>query len=172
MREDFYELSSSYSDGLAPRSAFERLPEHPPIQLGNIKNLPELGQMKYLALLRYLESTVMEVDVDSGVYHLVHQQSEDFLDLRSGNTFAESLHAFAEHAVHPDDRPLVLEILDKYIEDFFSSGLMKRSRKYRIFHPVSYTQLDVYKRQTLRILRTGYPISPRRRAFPSSATPR
>ena len=137
VREDFYELSSSYSDGLAPRSAFERLPEHPPIQLGNIKNLPELGQMKYLALLRYLESTVMEVDFDSGVYHLVHQQSEDFLDLRSGNTFAESLHAFAEHAVHPDDRPLVLEILDKYIEDFFSSGLMKRSRKYRIFHHAS-----------------------------------
>ena len=93
-----------------------------------------MGQLKYLAMLRYSASTVMELDADSGVYHLVYQQNEDFQDLRSGGTFEQALRTFAERSVHPDDRAIVLNIPDKYAVEFFSSGLMRRSRTYRILH--------------------------------------
>ena len=130
----FSELSRCYADGQEPRESL-RTPDRPAAHAPGDKGTQEqLGQMKYFALLRYLGRTVMEVDLDGGVYHLVHQENEDFQPLRAGATFTESIRAFAQQAVHPDDRPLVLEILDRYIEEFFGSGVMKRSRRYRVFH--------------------------------------
>ncbi len=137
VREQFYELSCNYADGNTLKTTTERLISNSPAPYQNIKNTSELGQMKYLAMLRYIGATVLEVDMNSGIYHLIHQQNDDFQDLRSGGTFEESMRAFAEHAVHPDDRLEVLGILDGGIEEFFVSGLMKKSRKYRVFHRTS-----------------------------------
>lgn len=134
VREQFFRLTREYADGSSPKPEGRHLPAALPSPRLGPKSLPELGQMKYLAMLRYLESTVMEVDLDSGIYHLVYQQNGDFQDLRSGSSFEESLRTFADRAVHPEDRHLVLEILETYIEDFFQKGLLKRSRSYRVFH--------------------------------------
>lgn len=134
VREQFYELSRNYADGHIPQNLSGQEPAGSPLKYEDMKNIQELGQIKYFTLLRYIESTVMEVDLDSGVYHLVHQQNEDFNDLRSGDTFRESFTAFAENAVHPEDKDTVMGILDGGVTNFFGSGLMKRSRKYRIFN--------------------------------------
>ncbi len=44
-------------------------------------------QIKYFAMLRYVDSTVFEIDLDSGIYHLVYQQNDDFQALKTGNSF-------------------------------------------------------------------------------------
>ncbi len=60
--------------------------------------------MKYFAMLRYENSTVMEVDMNSGVYHLVYKQNNDFDKLCPVGQFEASYLVFLQEAVHPDDR--------------------------------------------------------------------
>ena len=79
MREQFVALTRDYADGLSPKKDFEKLSNSgaSQVRLEN-ENTLEFGQMKYFAMLRYEDSTVMEVDIDSGVYHLVYLQNNDF----------------------------------------------------------------------------------------------
>lgn len=95
-------------------------------------NTLEFGQMKYFAMLRYEDSTVMEVDMNSGVYHLVYKQNNDFDKLNPMGLFEESYLAFLQESVHPDDRNLIQPV--GYLEEFLKSGVMKKSRKYRVYH--------------------------------------
>ena len=136
VREPFFQMTRDHADGHLPAPAAGVLP---PFSFREIKgeSVPETGRLKYLALLRYLNATVLEVDMDSGVYHLIHRQNDDFEDLLSGGTFAEAFRGFAEKAVHPEDRAKVLNILEEGIEDFFGSGLIQRSRRYRVLHRAS-----------------------------------
>lgn len=99
--------------------------------------VPELGgqsmaQMKYFTLLRQLDATVMEVDFNTGVYHVVYLAGENFRPLCTGATFAEAFENFAKTAVCPQDRDRVHAGLDAYVEEMFSEGLMSRQRRYRV----------------------------------------
>ena len=94
----------------------------------------QMGQMKYFTLLKYIDATVMEADFSTGLYHMVYLADEDFAILKSGSTVRESLRNFAEKVVHPDDRLTVLNLTDEYVEKMFSDGLMKRTRRYRVYN--------------------------------------
>lgn len=137
VREQFFALTRDYADGHVPSADAVRQAAAAPALQTDAENVSEISQMKYFTLLRYIDATVLEVDMDTGIYHLVYQQNEDFQALRTGDTFEESLRAFAQHAVHPDDQSIVLDILHSYIEEFFSRGLIKRSRSYRVLHRAS-----------------------------------
>lgn len=134
VRNQFFDLVHEYADGHSPQANYSRLPASSLSQKADAENTLEFGQMKYFTMLRYTGSTVMEVDMASGIYHVVYQQNEDFEDLRSGGTFEDSYRAFIENSAHPDDRTSILETLESYIHDFFSRGLIKRSRTYRVLH--------------------------------------
>lgn len=133
VREDFAELSRAYADGISPQFVPQK---HEAVkhEMMNEANTLEQGQMKYFALLRYVDSTVMEVDMSTGIYHIVYMPDRDFELLRSGDQFEDSLRAFAKGAVHPDDREIVMGLLGEYMERFFTEGLMKRTRRYRVFN--------------------------------------
>lgn len=133
VKEQFYRLAREYADGLSPHTDFERESPQPVPKNSVVENVTELAQMKYLTLLRYLEATVMEVDLDSGLHHLVYQQGEDFEELRSGGSFEEIMDNFMEHSVNPEDRKGLLE-LGQYISDFFDRGLLRQNRYYRVLH--------------------------------------
>lgn len=135
--KSFADLAHSYADGRVPNKLSELAKKTDAVKAGDNKNEPDAGHLKYFALLRYIESTVMEVDLDSGIYHLVYQQNEDFKDLRSSEIFEEAFSSFVENSVYPDDQPIVREMLGSYIEDFFGRGLLKRSRTYRVLHRAS-----------------------------------
>ena len=83
------------------------------------ENTLEQSQLKYFALLRYLDATVMEADLNTGTYHLVYLQDQDFVSLRAGVSFEQSLSAFVQAAVHPEDRAEALKPLGGYIRELF-----------------------------------------------------
>lgn len=133
VRDSFEKLAEEYADGerIDSESRAERLtfPE-PAWDSGD--NTLELNQRKYFTLLRYMNSTVMEVDLSTGVYHLVYLADQSFAALRRGNSFEEAVQAFAGAAVHPDDRKEMLRLTDGYIQEMFEEGLTQRDRKYRV----------------------------------------
>ena len=136
VREDFAALSRAYADGVGPKFKPERKELRKPETIDAV-NTMEQGQMKYLTLLRYVDSTVMEVDLNTGIYHVVYMPNRDFELLRSGSRFEDSVRAFAQGSVYPDDRGTVLGLLGDYMTQFFSDGLMKRTRKYRVLDQTS-----------------------------------
>ena len=146
VQEVFAELTRDYADGMSLNTGFEHI-ARPDLYKSDVENTLELGQMKYFAMLRYENSTVMEVDIDSGVYHLVYTKNNNFDLMRSGGLFQESFQNFVEKAVHPDDRQSILQ--DRVIDAFLAGGAMKRSQRCRVFDHVS----GKYIRHELSILR-------------------
>lgn len=132
VQKAFADLTRNYADGLSPRASFKEAPPQPLKQVKELENTLELGQIKYFAMLRYENSTVMEVDAESGVYHLVYKESNDFDAFRSGTLFEASCSAFLQSSVHPDDREHLQ--ISSYIQEFLVSGAMERSWKCRVFH--------------------------------------
>lgn len=134
VRVTFAELSRDYADENLQRADYEKLAplKIPPVT--DTLDTLQLGQMKYFTLLRYMNATVMEMDFSTGLYHVMYLSNKDFEPLKSGRRFADSIRSFAQEAVHPDDREKVLELLGSYMEDFFSSGYMKKTRRYRVYN--------------------------------------
>ncbi len=130
--EQFAALSHRYADGMPSQPEREDLP---PAELRSVaENTLDQAQMKYFTLLRYADSTVMEVDLSTGIYHVVYLADKDFESLRTGTRFAEAIRAFAETAVHPDDREKVLDLLGGYMRVFLDQGLLRRSQEYRVLN--------------------------------------
>ena len=103
-REEFVRLTHSYADGHSPKADLRKAPALPQFRQTEEQDTQQYGQMKYAAMLRCADSTVMEVDLSTGIYHLVYIASEDFEPLRSGGNYKEALKNFTENRYIPGTR--------------------------------------------------------------------
>lgn len=130
----FVQLTHRYADGQSPNADFKKsefIVKKPEINLST----SDLGQMKYYTLLRYLGSTVIEVDIDTGVYHMTYKQNGDFDLFTTGGMFFETYNNFILNCTYHTDQ---VDFDSKvYFDDFIASGALKKSRKYRVFHRAS-----------------------------------
>ena len=133
-REEFVRLTHSYADGHSPKADLKKLPLPPQFRQTEEQDTQQYGQMKYAAMLRCADSTVMEVDLSTGIYHLVYTASEDFEALRTGDNYKEAIKNFIEKSVHIEDQAVVASSCGDYIHDFVENGLLKRTHKYRVLH--------------------------------------
>ena len=115
----------------------------------------QMGRQKYLTLLKYVDSTVVEVDFNTGVYHVVYLSNHDFDGLKSGGSFKEAFYHFVETAVHPGDRDMARALMGTYMKDFMKEGFNKRSRNYRVYNQVE--QVYRWCRATMLRINTGNP---------------
>lgn len=134
VKDKFAELAHSYADGHSPKADTEKLITVPQIQHTEEQNALQYGQMKYAAMLRYADATVMEVNLDTGTYNLDYAINEDFETLRYGNNYEDELREFVDKFIYIDDKETAYNSIDTYMLDFIENGLLKRTRKYRIFH--------------------------------------
>lgn len=150
VQQEFATLTMEYADGLSPKAAFqenaEELSSRPAREGGNTM---ELGQMKYFAMLRYEDSTVVEADTDTGIYHVVYKQNQDFDVLCAGSGLLdESYRTFMESSIHPEDwrdAPI-----SESLRDFLTSGAMKKTQRHRVLHRATGAYVW-YEMTTLRI---------------------
>lgn len=109
----------------------------------------QVAQMKYQVLLGYLNATAVEIDLDQGVYHLLYNTDPGFAVLRGATSFEEAMSALVREHIHPEDRALVQEELDGYLNQFFASGARRQSRCYRVRGGVA----DAYRMYEATLLR-------------------
>ncbi|MCD2493113.1 diguanylate cyclase [Lacrimispora sp. NSJ-141] len=150
VRDSFAELARDYADGRSPKSDLL-------VRGGMKRNARETGagtleqgQMKYFSLLRYLESTVIELDISTGVYHVIYLSDNNFQLLRSGGLFEKALYNFTKEMVHPSDRKKVLYSFGEYLYEFFNGGMTKQSWKFRVYDQM----IEEYRWNTATLLRT------------------
>lgn len=136
VRSAFAQLTKDYADGLLPQSAIELSKSVTPKFFDAPSNSLEIDQMKYFALLRLENSTTIEIDMESGVYHLVYKQSNAFDIFYSGDSFPNNYKHFSESYVHQDDRNVDLMNI---IDEFLKSGSFKQSFQQRVLDNVTNT---------------------------------
>ena len=134
VRMPFAQLTREYADGNMPDKNYK--PKHVKSyrhQEDGLNTL-QLGQIKYFTLLRYMDATAIEVDFNTGMYHLVYLSSRNFEQLKIGNRFEDSLKEFISHCVHPEDQERALEMTGPRVEEFFREGWSRKGIRYRVYN--------------------------------------
>lgn len=130
VRGSLEELARSYADGYSPKSDTITVPLPPP-KKASPDSLQE-AITKYRSLLHHFSVSAMEVDMHTGVFHVLYDPYLELAPMKKARSFEDAMERFANICVHPDDKKLITEDLPFYLNDFFSSGARKRSRHYRI----------------------------------------
>lgn len=155
VRVTFANLSKEYADNNLQKSDDLKSDSFLKPKIKDSLDTVQLGQMKYFTLLRYMDSTVMEVDLNTNLYHVVYLSSKDFEPLKTGSRFTEAIHNFTENAVHPEEQAIMMKFLDADMAEFFEAGYMKKAKKCRIYDRIrkEYRWCEV----TVMRIDTGYP---------------
>ena len=103
VRNEFRELAQRYADGYSPKSDDIRLPLPGPDTQSLPLNSQQLMQSKYHSLLHYTGDTVIEIDLDDRVYHVVFSPNPDFTAIFQGATFDTLYKQLFRDAMHPED---------------------------------------------------------------------
>ena len=80
-RHAMVQKARQYADGLSPKSEQIRMPLPDPLHQIIPLNALQLSQLKYQSLLHYVNDTVIELDIDNQVFHVVHNPNPDFVSL-------------------------------------------------------------------------------------------
>ncbi len=109
VRREFKQLAELYADGYSPKSDDIRLPLPGPAKQSVALTSQLLFQSKYQSLLHYTGDTVIEMDLDDQIYHVVFSPNPDFTALFEGASFEALPTRLFRDSVHPEDAEMVSE---------------------------------------------------------------
>ena len=145
----FVQLAQQYADGYSPKDDAISMPLPGPNWKRSLSESTQLSFAKYQAILHYTNDTVLELDMDSGIYHIVYNPNPE-LDVLFPTTDTLNVYNISEHIrFHPDDAAVVEEMRACLERDYFSNGLRRKTFSCRMFIP----SLDDYQRYELSFLR-------------------
>ncbi len=133
VRSDFVTLAHQYADGYSPKDDNITMPLPGPVWKTNSLNTSQLSHVKYQAVLHYLNDTVMELDLDNNLYHVVYNPNPDLDSIASGTAFSQTTDLLRFVNLHPDDAGVVDEIRTLLSGEFFRLNLRRRAFPCRIF---------------------------------------
>lgn len=135
VRGQFAALAAHYADGNSPKSDSITVPLPGPVWKSTPLNTLQLSYVKYQALLHYIDDTIMELDLDNGLYHMVYNPNPDLDSILPNASLNEILDLLQNTITHPDDRHIANEIRHLLQEDFSRLNLRRKSFPCRIYSP-------------------------------------
>ncbi len=129
--DQFDVLRRQYEDGQAPAAA--HLPHTDPVSV-SVSAL-QLEQMKYIAVLRHENATVLEVDFTTGSYHLVYTGMAGVQNLFRGSKLRDVLDQHIGRLVAPGDQAWLRAAWEGGMSAFFEAGRFQQSWRYRVKYP-------------------------------------
>lgn len=95
----------------------------------------QLSHLKYRSLLHCLNDTVIELDVDNRIFHVVYNPNPDFTMLLSNTTFDELGEQMLAYGVHPEGADELKEMQMEFSHQLFTMKRPKYTFRCRIFSP-------------------------------------
>lgn len=132
VKEQFAELSQEYADGRSPKKDFYTGELVGKKSRDEELSTLEYGQMKYFTLLRYIHAGIMELDADTGIFHLIYVPDGRFQLFNLDEKFDVAIEQFVERSVHPEDKEGMLLAFGEGLQSFFKNGLMKQQWTFRM----------------------------------------
>lgn len=150
VRTQLVNLAHQYGDGYSPKSDHIALPlpgpEWKPHRLDSL----QLSQVKYQALLHHLNDTVLELDLDNNLYHVVYNPNPDLDKIIPIAPFDQVIDHLRHTTIHPEDADTVEEMHRFLSEEFFRLNLRRRSFHLRVFSPTA-QEYQLYDLTFLRV---------------------
>ncbi len=135
VRTQLVNLAHQYADGYSPKSDHITMPlpgpEWKPHKLDSL----QLSQVKYQALLHHLNDTVLELDLDNRLYHVVYNPNPDLDAIIPFAPFDKMIEQLRHSNIHPEDVDTVEEMRYFLTEDFFRLNLRRKTFRLRVFSP-------------------------------------
>lgn len=157
VKEQFAVLAEILADGTTSVSDNVTLPLPGPDGTSTRADTMQLLQMKYQALLHYIDATVLEIDLNAGSYHIIFNPNPDFALLRAGTSFDAAAQAMVENVIHTEDREKVSNYFCSMRDVFFRQGLRKYSCVFRMYNPSD----SAFRTYEITALQLNYEESPR-----------
>lgn len=154
-RQQMVDLANKYADGHSPKSDDIRLPLPGPVQKTFALDALQLSQLKYHTLLHHMNDTVIEMDLDNRIYHVVYNPNPDFVALLENTTFEQLSERIIGECVHPEDAQEVAAQYATGMTQLFRQGSRKYSFRCRLFSP-PHQEYRFYE-ITFQRLNTGNP---------------
>ena len=88
--------------------------------------------MKYLAMLRYENTMVVEVDFSTGSYHMVYAPNLRIKRSFQGERLEDAVGRYIAEMVDPQDQEYMREAWAMGMPGFFQQGMLKKSWKHRV----------------------------------------
>ena len=155
VRTQFVNLATEFSDGHNPKEDHISVPLPGPSRVPHALSASQLSQVKYQALLHHINDTVMELDLDNHLYHVVYNPNPDLDPIIPSGPFQSIIDQLRYSSLHPQDIDVVEEMRYCLNEEFFHKNLRRKTFFLRFFSPA----LEDYQRYELTFLRvnTGNP---------------
>lgn len=155
VRQPMVDLAIKYADGYSPKSDDIRMPLPGPSPRTLALDAMQLSQLKYHTLLHHMNDTVIEMELDNRIYHVVYNPNPDFVALLENTPFEQLSDRIVNECVHPEDAQ---EVAIKYatgMTQLFRQGSRKHSFRCRMFSPPheEYRYYEI----TFQRLNTGNP---------------
>jgi len=145
----FEELARDYADGLSPKA--ERFDTTLPApDARQEENSVERIRGKYYALVHYINGFLMELNMDTGVFHVVYNPYPELGYFAGISTFEDLTRMILKTVVHPDDSARMEKLINTGITEFLDEGLRRRSDLFR-FKSKGNPAGDMYEITFLRI---------------------
>lgn len=95
----------------------------------------QLSHLKYQSLLHCLNDTVIELDVDNRIFHVVYNPNPDFTMLLSNTTFDELGEQMLACGIHPDGAEDIKQMQQEFSRQLFVMKRPKHTFRCQIFSP-------------------------------------
>lgn len=146
--DKFAACARSYADGATTTSEDLHIPLPLPKNITSGLHTQQMSTIKYHALLHHIGGIVIEVDINSGSYHLVYDETGVFTATHQDGNFESMALSAIRRLVHSDDRNHALQCLSYIKKTFFDDGFRKFTQRFRMvldekegFTPVEFTFL-------------------------------
>jgi len=154
VRSQLVELAHRYADGYSPKNDRITMPLPGPVWKRHALDSLQLSQVKYQTVLHHLNDTVLELDLDHNLCHVVYNPDPDLDGILPSAPIQQTLeHLLADGLIHPEDGEVVAQIQAFLEQEFFRKELRRRTFRCRVFS----VSRKVYQPYTLtfRRLNTG-----------------
>ena len=149
VRTQFVELAHRYADGYSPKEDSITVPLPGPNRKSNDLNASQLSLLKYQTLLHYTNDTVLEIDMDTGLFHMVYNPNPDLEGILPDSSEFAAADILRHIKIHPDDSETADEIRSFMAKDYAQPDTRRRSFGFRLFSPT----VGDYVRYTLTFMR-------------------
>ena len=149
-RVTLFDLARQYADGYSPKSDAVKVPLPKPVPQFYPLDALQLSQLKYQTLLHHTNDTVVELDLDNRIYHMVYNPNPDFMLMMGNNSLEEFFEKLLHEGVHPEDAKNTDNIQELLYRDLFQHNLRKRTIRCRLFCPPD-GQYHPYEITVLRV---------------------
>ena len=134
-RQQMVELAEKHADGHPLKSNDIRMELPGPVPKTFALDALQLSQLKYHTLLHHMNDTVIEMDLDNRIYHVVYNPNPDFVTLLGNTTFEQLSERIIGEYVHPEDAQEVAAQYSNGMIQLFRQGSRKHSFRCRLFSP-------------------------------------